>query len=104
MDSLFCFIQLFLGRPWLSFITGAGFLLLGYLLIRRAAVQGGVYVGCTGAAWTFFGLYESMLMTMFRLTPGAGTFRFDAVFLSPFLGIMTLISLCLAGSGLRGSF
>ena len=103
MESVFFFIQIFLGRPWLSFLAAGVFLVLGCILLRKEEFQSSFFVSITGAVWILYGVYESMLVTLFGVSPGSGDFRLDTIILYPLLGIMTLISLWFTGSGLRGT-
>jgi hypothetical protein len=101
MESIFFFIQVFLGRPWLAFGAAGVFLVLGCILLRKEELQNSFFVSTTGAVWILYGVYESMLVTLFDVSPGSADFRLDTILIYPLLGIMTLISLWFTCSGLR---
>jgi hypothetical protein len=103
MEYVFFFIQVFLGRPWLAFTTAGVFLVLGCALLRREKFQSSFFVSTTGAVWILYGVYESMVVTLSNVSPGSGNFRLDTVIIYPLLGMMTLISLWFACSGLRAT-
>ncbi len=89
--------MIFLGRPWLAFIVAGVFLLL---VCNKGLYRSG-FVKMTGILWLFFGIYESMLMMTFNITPGSDYFRCDIILIYPILGIMTLLSLLFICLGWR---
>ena len=103
MESVFFFIQIFLGRPWLSFLAGGVFLALGCILLRKEEFQSSFFVSITGAVWILYGVYESMVVTLSNVSPGSDSFRLDTILIYPLLGVMTLLSLWFTCSGLRGT-
>lgn len=103
MGAIFFFIQVFLGRPWLAFVAAGTFLVLGCILLRKEEFQNSFFVSTTGAVWILFGVYESMLVSLFDVSPGSDYFRLDTIIIYPLLGVMTLISLWFTCSGLRAS-
>ncbi len=103
MESVFFFVQVFLGRPWLAFGAAGVFFVLGCILLRKEALLNSFFVSTTGVVWILYGVYESMLVTLFDVPPGSDYFRLDTIIIYPLLGMMTLISLWFTCSGLIGT-
>ena len=94
-------LTIFSGRPWLAFVVAGVLIVLGSILSRKDELNRGILVNLTGMMWFFYGLYESMVRTIFDLPPGLEYFRFDMLILFPVLGVTTLASLFFVWSGLR---
>jgi hypothetical protein len=100
MDTI-AFIEVFLGRPRLSFVVGGIFIVLGFILLRKEELHRGSFVNVTGALWIFYGLYEYLLVTIFNVPPGSASFRCDMIIIFPLLGFTTLASVWHVYSGWR---
>ncbi len=103
MESVFFFVQVFLGRPWLAFGAAGVFLISGCMLLRKEKPHNSFFVSTTGVAWILYGVYESMIVTLSRVSPGSDALRLDTIIIYPLLGVMATISIWLTCSGLRGS-